>query len=66
MEWLHFGLFLLVKIVKNATNLRKNNIIYKALKYYLEILNQKNASPTSHGEGSWGKGLTTTINELNY
>jgi hypothetical protein len=54
------------KIVKNATNLRKNNIIYRALKYCLEILNQKNASPTSHGEGSWGKGLTTIINELNY
>jgi hypothetical protein len=43
----------------------EKKITYKALRYCLEILNQKNASPTfSHGEGSWGKSLTITINGL--
>jgi hypothetical protein len=52
------------KIAQNEANLRKNDTIYKALRYCLEILSKTNAPPTlSRGKGKWGKGLRTTINE---
>jgi hypothetical protein len=51
------------KIAQNETNPTKSNMIYKALRLPRDF-EQKNAPPTfSHGEGRWGKGLRTIINQ---